>query len=113
MMLPEQQAISANTTTSVEAFTITYRDPPIRLRCELRLHEEPDGRVSVYCANLPGAISYGANRGEAIERGRDAIQALAETHFEDDGALPWVADPEAPGPGETQAWVVVDVERTR
>jgi predicted RNase H-like HicB family nuclease len=113
MTPPEGLPISANTTTSVEVFSTICQDPPIRLRCELRLHEESDGRVSVYCANLPGAISYGDGRDEAIERGREAIQALAETHFEDDGALPWVADPQPLRPGETQAWVVVDVERAK
>lgn len=42
------------------------------------LSEEPDGRWSVWCPELPGCASYGDSRNEAISKIREAITLYLE-----------------------------------
>lgn len=42
------------------------------------LREEPEGGYSVQCVELPGAISQGKNRKEALANMREAIEGYLE-----------------------------------
>lgn len=43
------------------------------------LEREEDGRYSVYAPDLPGCVSWGSTREEAIEHIREAIEVWIES----------------------------------
>ncbi len=47
------------------------------------LREEPEGGYSVQCVELPGAISQGDNRKEALANIREAIEGYLEAFPEE------------------------------
>lgn len=47
------------------------------------LREEPEGGYSVQCIELPGAISQGENRKEALANIKDAIEGYLEAFPEE------------------------------
>ena len=47
------------------------------------LREEPEGGYSVQCVELPGAISQGENRRQALGNIREAIKGYLETFPEE------------------------------
>jgi len=44
---------------------------------------------TVYCVELPGAVSEGGTLGDALTQIREAIDALIEDYREDGDPLPW------------------------
>ncbi len=63
------------------------------------LELEEDGRYSVSAPDLPGCVSWGKDREEAIEHIREAIELWIES-AKSDGE-------EVPAPGSTVAYVKV------
>jgi antitoxin HicB len=58
---------------------------PLKLRFRVRIEQVEDGMFVVECPNLPGCISQGATRAEALANIRDAIEgylASLEKHGE-------------------------------
>ena len=49
----------------------------------LMLREEPEGGFSAQCIELPGAISQGKNRKEALANIKEAIEGYLEAFPED------------------------------
>ena len=47
------------------------------------LREEPEGGYSVQCLELPGAISEGENRKEALANIKEAIEGYLEAFLEE------------------------------
>jgi len=47
------------------------------------LREEPEGGYSVQCVELPGAISQGGNRKQALANIREAIEGYLEAFPEE------------------------------
>ena len=57
--------------------------------------EGPEGPVTAYCLELPGAIAEAGTDEKACERLREAVSLLQEESRESGEELPWVArDPE-------------------
>lgn len=57
----------------------------MKLRFRVRVEQDEDGMFVVECPNLPGCISQGATRAEALANIRDAIEgylASLEKHGE-------------------------------
>lgn len=52
------------------------------------LEREEDGRYSVYAPDLPGCVSWGNTRDEAIEHIREAIEVWIESAKEDGDEIP-------------------------
>ncbi|MBA3724915.1 MAG: type II toxin-antitoxin system HicB family antitoxin [Armatimonadetes bacterium] len=63
------------------------------------LEAEDDGRYSVSAPDLPGCVSWGATREEAIEHIREAIELWIESAKAD--------GEEIPNPGSSVAYVEV------
>ena len=53
------------------------------LKFTVILHEEPEGGYSAQCIELPGAISQGENREQAIANIREAIEGYLEAFPEE------------------------------
>lgn len=53
-----------------------------RLTFDVKMTSNPDGWVTVECPNLPGCISQGRTRREAIRNIREAIHAWLEAEQE-------------------------------
>lgn len=63
------------------------------------LEREEDGRYSVYAPDLPGCVSWGATREEAIEHIREAIELWIESAHSDGETVP--------PPGSSVAYVQI------
>ena len=57
------------------------------LKFTVILREEPEGGYSAQCIELPGAISQGENREQAITNIREAIEGYLEAFLEEDNKL--------------------------
>jgi len=53
------------------------------LKFTVILHEEPEGGYSAQCIELPGAISQGENREQAIANIREAVEGYLEAFPEE------------------------------
>jgi len=53
------------------------------------LREEPEGGYSAQCVDLPGAISQGENRQQALTNMREAIEGYLEAFPEELDQLKW------------------------
>ena len=53
------------------------------------LREEPEGGYSVQCVELPGAISQGEDRKQALTNIREAIEGYLEAFPEELDQLKW------------------------
>lgn len=59
-----------------------------RLICEII--QEPDGRYSISCLNLPGVASQGDTKQEAISNIEEAFNAVLDSYEADGTEIPWV-----------------------
>ena len=78
-------------------------------RCEVRLEAQEEGGYTAYLPSLPGVISEGSTRREAIANIKEATVGAIRVYSEAGDAIPW--DPaECPlPPGEIAKWIVVHV----
>jgi len=53
------------------------------------LREEPEGGYSAQCMELPGVISQGENRQQALTNIREAIEGYLEAFLEELDQLKW------------------------
>ena len=78
---------------------------------EVRLcREHPEG-YSIYAPALPGVVSEGDTRKQALANIGEALQAAIEGYRHEGQAIPWVAIEEQAQPeaGEKRIWIIVNV----
>ena len=76
-------------------------------RCRVNVYEE-EGGYCAYAADLPGVVSEGDTKKEAIERIRDAYRGVIFTYLESEVKVPW-RKPIAPRDNEIQQSIEVEV----
>ena len=87
-----------------------WRDvEPGTYECCVHITEEADG-FCIHMASLPGVVSQGDTKEEAIANIKEAFQGVVESYREDDEEIPWVQSPEPPDNQKTKVlWIVVHV----
>ena len=100
---PENSPVPGKGTPAVEWFY--YEKPPAHYRCEIRLAEEAEGGYSAYVPMLPGVVSQGESKEEAVDNIRQALEATIEVYADE---IPWVHDYEPLGAEEQARWIVVN-----
>lgn len=78
-------------------------------RCEVCLHPEPEGGFSVYVPGLPGVVSEGETRQEAIRNIREALDAVLQTYGEDRQPIPWRRSVQPAAEREMQTYIPVAI----
>ena len=78
--------------------------------CEVRLRPEQESGYSAYVPALPGVVSEGETREEALRNITEALGGVLWTYVEGGNPIPWSAEPEPLADGDIRAWVVVDLE---
>jgi predicted RNase H-like HicB family nuclease len=79
---------------------------PETYHCRVHVYREDDG-FCAYAADLPGVVSEGDSEKEAIESIKDAYLGVIASYHAHAEAIPWVAQPPAPGPNESVRWVEI------
>jgi len=63
----------------------------ITITLPIRLEAEDEGGFSIFVVNLPGCVSCGETREEAIEMIKDAFSLMAESYYDHGENIPWDA----------------------
>lgn len=83
----------------------------IEYQIQIRLHPESSGGWSVSIPLLPGVVSQGDTREEAIANISEAFRGAAESYLESDGEIPWLAVRFIPtADGDHEPLIIVEVE---
>ena len=77
-----------------------------RHKCVVRLYDD-DEQVSVYVANLPGALTCGKDDEEALSMAREAIECLLLSYRDNVMPVPW-CDPKPIRPGDREHVIQVE-----
>lgn len=77
-----------------------------RHECVVRLYDDGE-QVSVYVANLPGAMTCGKDDEEALSMARDAIECLLQVYKENGMPVPW-REPKPIRAGDREHVIQVD-----
>ena len=86
-----------------------WERPKARYESRIYLRAESGGGYSVYCPSLPGVVSQGETRSEAIEMITDALRGVIATYLEMGESIPWLNDPVVPQADEDELWIAVHV----
>jgi predicted RNase H-like HicB family nuclease len=95
--------LAGTAVVKVAAFEMSR--PPYR--CEIRLHAELDDGYSAYAAQLPGVVSEGETREQAIRNVTEALDAALRTYGEARQPIPWRTPVEPLAEGEIQTWIKI------
>ena len=87
-----------------------WETPSNRYHVHIALCPEEEGGYCVMALNLPGAISQGDTRDEAIQMIIEAVQGVGESYIVEDKPIPWTNDYEIPR-GSEERWITVDIAR--
>jgi predicted RNase H-like HicB family nuclease len=103
----EDQTISAKTKLVDSSGWVQYDSSDRIFRCCVYLHPENVG-FSVRAADLPGVVSEGEDKQEALDNITEAYQGAIESYDEHGEDVPWCyPDLRQREDGEITCWVVV------
>lgn len=91
---------------SVESFRVNERPCADQHECKAVLVPDEDGGYYIYASRLPGVVSQGEDREEAIVNIWEAFQGALETYRELGQPVPWKDVTNEPK-GE-QLWILRD-----
>lgn len=68
---------------------------------------DSSGNLTGRVAALPEVTATGANERDVLIRIVSDFKARLRKHLAADEPIPWLAEPQTPGPGEQQRWIPV------
>ena len=95
--------------TLVLEWTEYAQDARKAYQIEVRLTQEAEGGFSVCAPQLPGVVSQGETKEEAIENITEALLAAIESYRESHEEIPWQSEPAPRQSSEISRWIVVHV----
>lgn len=104
----DQSEYTENISTGDSVF-IEWEYPLSTFTGRVYLHQEADGGFSVHCPSLPGVVSQGETRTEALEMIQRALRAAIQVYVAEGQTIPWSADPVAREADEEELWITVHV----
>ena len=103
--------IETSPDTTVDADCLNWEEVKGEVyRCDFRFQGESHGIISAYCASLPGVVSEGDSKDAALSNITAAFRLAVEAYHDLNKPIPWVAEPDAPLPDETQKCICVNVD---